>query len=237
MPPMSSKARRRRKVAGIVLGIALLIPPLQVALVKFIDPPTTGPIVVRWIGGKFARETQPAAELYWMPLSSVPTNFLTCVLAGEDKKFFSHAGFDWTQLKYSLKESAARGAALRGASTITQQCARSLFLWQKRSWLRKGLETYYTIWMELLLSKQRILELYVNVIELGNGVYGLEAGSQHHFGIHASDLTRDQVAMLVIIMPSPKRWNPVHPQEWMLDRQTNILAQAERIELPITLTK
>lgn len=151
----------------------------------------------------------------------------------EDHRFFDHWGFNWEQIQIARAEARASGQPARGASTITQQCARALFLWQGRSWLRNGLEAYYTIWMELLLSKKRILELYVNVIEMGDGVYGIEAAAEHHYGVHARELTREQAAMLVAILPRPREWDPSHADERVLKRQAIIMQRAEHVRLPV----
>ena len=110
-----------------------------------------------------------------------------------------------------MKKAERAGKPVRGASTITNQCARSIFLWQGWSWIRKGLESYYTLWMEALLPKHRILELYANVIEMGRGIYGVEAAAHHFFGVSARGLTREQSAMLAAVLPNPKGWNPAQP--------------------------
>ena len=115
---------------------------------------------------------------------------------------------------------------------MTQQCARSLFLWQSRSWLRKGIEAYYTVLLELLLPKKRIFELYINVIELGDGIYGLEAASHHYYGIAAISMTKEESAMLVAIMPNPKQWDPNKPGERVLRRQKVILERGGNVALP-----
>lgn len=229
----SRKARGRLKFTSIVIGILLLLPPLQIGCVATVQPHTTGPMIVRWTKGKLTDAPQAPSEFVWRDIGAVPTNFLQAVLAGEDARFFQHHGFDWMQIHRVVSQTLAEGKPPRGgASTITQQCARSLFLWQGRSWIRKGLEAYYTVWMELLLSKQRILELYVNVIEFGEGVYGLEAAAQHHFKIHAAELTREQSALLVAIMPNPKNWNPNQPSDGVLQRQALILLRSENLALP-----
>jgi len=192
-------------------------------------------MMLRWLGGTLTRSEQPPNRYQWVPLSRVPISFLTCVWVSEDNRFFQHRGFDWGEIRAAQAEARASGRPSRGASTITQQCARSLFLWQGRSWLRKGLEAYYTAWMELLLSKRRILELYVNVIELGDGVYGIEAAAEHHYGIHADELTSDQAAGLAAILPRPRDWDPNHPSERVLRRQAIIRQRAERARLPLDL--
>jgi monofunctional biosynthetic peptidoglycan transglycosylase len=192
-------------------------------------------MVLRWLDGKVTRKEQPPNRYEWIALKGVPGSFLTCVWVSEDNRFFQHWGFDWGQIRIARAEARATGRPSRGASTITQQCARGLFLWQGRSWLRKGLEAYYTVWMELLLSKQRILELYVNVIEMGDGVYGIQAAAQHHYGIHASELTSEQASMLAAILPKPKDWDPNHPTERVLRRQAIITQRSGRAHLPLDL--
>ena len=134
-----------------------------------------------------------------------------------------------------FRPSRDSGKPARGASTISQQCARSLFLWHKRSWLRKGLEAYYTVCMEILLPKKRILELYLNAIELGDGVYGLEAAAKHHYGIRACELSAEQSAMLAIILPKPKSWNPNSPTPFMLRKRALILQRTSKTAFPMGL--
>jgi monofunctional biosynthetic peptidoglycan transglycosylase len=170
-------------------------------------------------------------------LAAVPDDFLKAVWQWEDRHFFDHWGFDWEEIQKAREEAKVSGKPARGASTITQQCARSLFLWQGRSWLRKGLEAYYAFWMEMLLSKRRILEVYANVVEFGDGVYGIEAGAQHHYRVSAKSLTQEQAAMLVAIMPKPRTCDPNKPDERMLNRQKLIIERSQNVELPIERSK
>ena len=218
MKPLSPRLRTALKWAVVGVLITPLVPAVQVACLRFGNPTTTAPMVWRWVHGKLSDQPATPAQYQPVPIEEVPATFLTCVWLAEDMRFFEHHGFDWTQIRIALEQAHDSGRPARGASTITQQCARSLFLWQKRSWLRKGLEAYYTIWMEVLLSKKRILELYVNVIELGDGVYGIEAAAQHHYGVHARELNADQASMLVMILPKPKCWDPQSPSQSMLRR-------------------
>ena len=136
-----------------------------------------------------------------------------------------------------MKKAERTGKPVRGASTITNQCARSIFLWQGRSWLRKGLESYYTLWMEALLPKRRILELYANVIEMGPGIYGVEAAAQHFFGVSARGLTREQSAMLAAVLPNPKGWNPAQPNRALRVRQQRILRRERSARFPANLLR
>src|ERR1043165_6511768 len=137
----------------------------------------------------------------------------------------------------AMEKAEKTGKSVRGASTITNQCARSIFLWQGRSWIRKGLESYYTIWMELLLPKRRILELYANVIEMGRGIYGVEAASRHYFGVSARALTREQSAMLAAVLPNPTSWDPAHPGMTLRWRQQRILQRERSANFPEKLLR
>lgn len=220
-PP--SKLRRRLKRAALVLAALLAVPASEVSCVWFIDPGVTGPMILRGVFSPFASERVPDAEMEWVPLAEMARAFPRAVVVSEDHHFYGHHGFDWKAIEDARAQASRSGQPSRGASTITQQCARSLFLWQARSWLRKGLEAYYTLWMEALLSKQRIMELYLNVIELGDGIYGVEAAARHYYHVHARQLTIEQVAMLVAILPSPKEWSPLRPSARVLRRQGAIL--------------
>ncbi|MDQ6612581.1 MAG: monofunctional biosynthetic peptidoglycan transglycosylase, partial [Gemmatimonadota bacterium] len=129
------------------------------------------------------------------------------VLASEDDRFYLHRGFDLVEIDKAIDRKRA-GGTLRGASTITQQVAKNIFLWEGRSFIRKGLEAYLTVWLELLLGKDRILDLYLNLAEWGDGVFGAEAAAQKHYGKSALKLTREEAARLAAILPSPLRWSP-----------------------------
>ena len=162
----------------------------------------------------------------------MPRDFVKFALVGEDQRFFRHHGFDWREIRIARAQAERTGNGVRGASTISMQCARSLFLWQGRSWVRKGLEAYSTFWMELLLPKRRILELYVNVIEMGDGVYGLEAAAQAHYGTASRDLTREQCAMLAALLPAPRAWNPRAPSPKLSARCAKLLRQEKQVAFP-----
>jgi monofunctional biosynthetic peptidoglycan transglycosylase len=217
----------------VITASLLVIPAIQVVWVAWASPRITGPVVVRTVGGWFASQPRAPIRQQWLALDAVPSDFLKALLIVEDGKFFEHDGFSWNNIRISLHEMIQTGQRPRGASTITQQCARSLFLWQGRSWIRKGLEAYYTFWMELILSKKRILELYVNVIELGEGVYGLEAGARHHFAKGAAELTRDEIAALAALLPAPRVWNPREPNTRQRLRQEAIVKRLEHTSLPL----
>ncbi|MBV9491259.1 MAG: monofunctional biosynthetic peptidoglycan transglycosylase [Verrucomicrobia bacterium] len=216
----------RRVLIGLVavLAAALLFPVLQVAFVRFWNPPITGVMIQRrlehWLGSPY----RGGINYHWVPLQSVSDYFLQGVWQMEDSRFFSHDGFDWIEVEEAVTRAKVRHQPVRGVSTISMQCARSLFLWQGRSWLRKGLEAYYTFLLEHLLSKERILELYVNVIELGDGIYGVQAAAQHYYQTSADRLDRAQSAMLAAMLPYPRGWNPLHPNP-RLQRRFNLVVR------------
>lgn len=246
---MSKTKTKKRRVKGsasrglgkkwilILLVVLLLIPAMQVVVVRFVNPPRTLPILLEQDSAMFSGGSKVPLRYRWIPLAQIPEMFLKHLWISEDQRFFQHDGFDWTEMDLAVKEAERKGKPVRGASTITNQCARSIFLWQGRSWIRKGLESYYTIWMELLLPKRRILELYANVIEMGRGIYGVEAASQHYFGVSARDLTREQSAMLAAVLPNPKGWDPANPGPLLRWRQQRILRREQTAHFPEKLLR
>ncbi len=208
------------------------MPALQVAVVRFVNPPRTLPMLIEQSRASFSSGPKPPLLYHWIDLSQMPEMFLKHLWISEDQRFFQHDGFDWKELDIAVKEAERKGKPVRGVSTITMQCARSIFLWQGRSWIRKGLESYYTLWMEALLPKRRILELYANVIEMGRGIYGVEAASQHYYGVSARGLTREQSAMLAALLPKPKSWDPTKPGPTLRRRQQRILVREQTTRFP-----
>ncbi len=170
-----------------------------------------------------------------VPLESLPRDLVWFVILSEDGRFFQHQGFDMIEAQKALSSAREPGSKPRGASTITMQTARSLFLWQGRSHLRKALEIYYAFWMERLLNKRRILELYLNFMETGPGVYGMEAGAWHHFDQSTQALSKKEKAMLVAILPNPLNWSPRQPSPRVILRQKRILERAVRWRAPAEL--
>jgi monofunctional biosynthetic peptidoglycan transglycosylase len=153
------------------------------------------------------------------------------MVAAEDQRFPAHGGFDFAAIRAAI-EQRLRGEPLRGASTISQQVAKNLFLWNRRSWLRKGLEAWFTLWLELLWSKRRILEVYLNIAEMGAGVYGVEAASRRFFGISAQELAPAQAALLAAVLPNPRRLRADAPGDYLRQRQRWILNQMHQLGGP-----
>jgi monofunctional biosynthetic peptidoglycan transglycosylase len=168
----------------------------------------------------------------WTSLDAISPNLQRAVIASEDARFFDHHGIDW-QAVHEARDYNRRhaGRRKRGASTITMQCARSTFLWQGRTWVRKGLELWFTALMELCWPKRRILEVYLNVAEWGPGIYGAEAAAQHWFRIPASKLSPTQGALLAAMLPSPLRWNPNRPTAYLQARARRIVGWARAVDL------
>jgi monofunctional biosynthetic peptidoglycan transglycosylase len=216
----------------IIIAALVVVPIAQVGCVKVVNPPLTTLMMLRDAEARCAGQPAASRSYEWIDLARVPRVFLRCALASEDQRFFQHQGFDWKEMQIARREAERLGKPPRGASTISMQCARSLFLWQGRSWIRKGLEAYYTFWMELFLPKRRILELYANVIEMGDAVYGIEAASRAHFGISARALQREQAALLAAILPNPRQWNPRHPSPDVSARAARILREERGLKVP-----
>ncbi len=215
------------------------------------DPVTTSMIEYRLSEAR-AENREPRKFMIWMPIEQISPNLARAVLAGEDARFFEHHGFDWDAIqdawdeavKEGEKEAKAEGdydpddwippmpSFKRGASTITQQLAKNLYLSEDRNFLRKGREAAYTYFLERNLSKKRILEIYLNVIEWGDGIYGAEAASRNYFKKSASNLTRDEAAYLSAMIPSPLNvFNPAKNKKRVVRRQKAILRGMNSIKL------
>lgn len=185
-----------------------MIAPVPIILVlAVIQPPMTS-IMAQQTIARLVNGTDPVWPRH-TPVSrdKISRHLRRAVLASEDDRFYLHNGIDFVEIEKAL-ERRRQGGRLRGASTLTQQVAKNLFLWNGRSYIRKGLELYLTLLLELVLSKDRILDLYLNLAEWGPGVYGAEAAARTHFGKSAAALTRDESARLAAILPSPRRWPP-----------------------------
>lgn len=223
---MARKTRKRRpwfRALVLFLLVLALIPILEVLYVRFFNPPVTTLMIFRRIEAMITKRYHADIQYKWIPLDRVPENFLDGVWQMEDSRFFSHDGFDWIEMEEAIQRAERKHRPVQGVSTISNQCARSLFLWQGRSWVRKGLEAYYTFLMEHLLTKQRILELYVNIIELGDGIYGIEEAAQHYYQIPAQQLTRSESAMLAAMLPFPRGWDPHNPSPRLRARYNLVL--------------
>lgn len=170
----------------------------------------------------------------WVPWEQISRHASVAVIAAEDQRFLEHDGFDFEAIDKALTD-ARRGRRLRGASTISQQVAKNLFLWPGQSWPRKALEAWFTLWIEALWPKQRILEVYLNSAEFGRGVWGVEAASRRYFRKPAARLNRPEAALLAAVLPNPKRFRVSNPSPYVRQRQDWILWQMNRLEREIEL--
>ncbi len=209
-------------------GAALAASVALVVLMRFVDPPTTAFVLQRQHEADRGLASAFALRRHWVPLAELPEHVALAALSSEDQRFFAHRGFDVTAMKHALG-THLQGAKLRGASTITQQVAKNLFLWEGRSFVRKALEGYFTVLIELCWPKRRILEVYLNVAELGEGVFGVGAAARHHVGRDARRLTAAQSALLAALQPDPRGRSGREPSAPVRRKPRGILEQMRAV--------
>ena len=167
----------------------------------------------------------------WEPLENISPSLPVAVMASEDARFLEHHGFDYKAIEHAAKRNREHPEKRKlGASTITQQTAKNVFLWPGRSWVRKGFEAYFTVLIELLWSKERIMEVYLNSIEMGDGIYGAQAVAEEHFGKDAKDLSRSECALIAATLPNPRKFSSKSPSAYMLKRQARILREMQHVK-------
>nr|WP_234987814.1 monofunctional biosynthetic peptidoglycan transglycosylase [Lysobacter spongiicola] len=225
----SPRPRRRwlRRLLALPLVLALFT-VLQVASLRFIDPPFSAFMAARQLQAITSGEQDFNLAYDWRDREDVSAHLPLAVVAAEDQKFAGHHGFDIEAIRKARRNNE-RGGKVRGASTISQQTAKNLFLWSGRSWVRKGLEAWYTALIELMWPKSRILEVYVNVAEFGDGVYGAQAAATRYFGKDASALQPAEAARLAAVLPSPKRYSAERPGPYVQRRTAAIQRQMRQI--------
>lgn len=216
-----------KKLLKIILKIFLwfiFLSVFSILLFRWVNPPATSIMIQRKIEALISWNDRQMIAYEWFSYDDISKQMAIAVIAAEDQNFPFHFGFDFEQIEKAL-EQHERGRRLRGASTITQQVAKNLFLWEGRSFIRKGFEAYFTILIELLWSKERILEVYLNIIETGDMIFGVGAASQIYFKKLPAKLTRSQAALLAATIPNPKRFSAKRPSGYILRRQSWILGQ------------
>jgi monofunctional biosynthetic peptidoglycan transglycosylase len=199
----------------------IVVTALWVALLGLVDAPVT------WHMAAQARE-QDGVERRIVPLERIARQFPLAVMASEDQRFMFHSGFSWDAMRKAMERNK-KGRRIRGGSTISQQTAKNVFLWHGRTYLRKGLEAWFTVLIEVLWTKERILEVYLNVAEMGKGVFGAEAAAQQCFGRPAQQLTAAQAALITATLPAPRRYNCRKPSGYVTGRQQWVLRQMRNI--------
>lgn len=201
---------------------------LAVVTLRFM-PVYFTPLMFIRVGQQITSGESIKLKHHWVSIDEMAKDMPLAVMSSEDQRFLMHHGFDFDAIQQAAKENR-EGKRKRGASTISQQTAKNVFLWPGRTWLRKGLETYFTFLIEALWSKQRIMEVYLNSIEMGNGIYGTEAVAQEHFGCKASQLTRKQCALIAATLPNPRKFNSAAPSPYMKKRQRRIVKEMNYME-------
>lgn len=224
-----SAIRRVLKSGLKILFVLWLLTLVQVFLLRFINPPVTVGMFWTWVQNRGSTSNWRLRNS-WRSLKEISPNLRKAVLAGEDQRFLSHHGFDFTEMNEAIKDMALR-KGFRGASTITMQVARTVFLWPERTWLRKGAEAYYTLVIEIFWTKERILEIYLNTVDWGAGLMGVEAASIKYFHKPCLHLSPSQAAALAAILPSPHRWSPTKPNSRVLERKRRILKDMKKMPL------
>ena len=183
-----------------------------------------------WITSKVFSKAYRKPRQEWRQLKDISPWLIKAVLAAEDQRYMSHHGFDFIEMNKAFKDILS-DKRIRGASTITMQVSRAVFLWPERNLLRKTLEAYYTVLLEVFLTKLRILELYLNTVDWGEGIMGAEAASHAYFRVSAGDVTPSQAARMAAILPSPHRWSPIRPNSRVIERQKRIMKDMDKMHL------
>ena len=221
---------RFRRIAVLLMKGALgllALSLLTVIVLRFMAPPFSALMVERRVGSWFS-DGKYSPTYRWVSLDKIAPVMSAAVIASEDQNFPDHYGFDLAAIQRALGHNG-RSTRTKGASTLTQQTAKNLFLWSSRSWLRKGVEAYFTVLLETFWSKRRILETYLNIVEFGDGIYGVEAASRHYFGKPASRLNSEEAALLAAVLPNPRRYRVKSPGPYVRERQQWILQQISQL--------
>lgn len=200
---------------------------LLVLVLRWVPPPGTALMLERKIQS-WQQDEPIDLQRTWRPLAELSDDLKMAVIAAEDQRFAEHWGFDVAAIRAALQHNQ-QGGSLRGASTLSQQVAKNLFLWSGRSWPRKALEAWFTLLIEALWPKERILEVYLNSVEWGEGVFGAEAAARHHFGIGASYLSAQQSAQLAAVLPNPRQWSAGRPSAYVQQRAGWIRQQMRQL--------
>lgn len=233
-PKKRSWTLRLLRWALLVVLAWVVVTVAVVAVLRVVDPPTSSFMVRYWLEQRSASGTAVPLQQQWRPLAQIAPVLRLAVVASEDQKFPQHRGFDVEALRTVARQHLA-GEGGRGGSTISQQTAKNLFLSPSRSWLRKGVEAYFTVLIEALWPKRRVLEVYLNIAEFGPGLYGAEAAAQAYFGRSAANLTETQAARLAAVLPSPQRYRVEPPSPQVQRRSAWILAQMRALGGPAYL--
>ena len=215
------------RIIGITLLIGFLLSVFSVLVYRFV-PVFITPLMILRSAEKIVHGQKPTIDKQWVALDKISPNMVQAVVASEDNLFMENNGFDEKAIEAAFAHNE-HSKHIRGGSTISQQTAKNVFLLPNRSYVRKAIEAYFTLLIETIWGKERIMEVYLNVIEMGDGIYGVEAASEHYFHCHASQLTRPQAVLIAVSLPNPQKMNPGHPSSYLLKRQSHILNLMNKI--------
>jgi len=228
-PSPKKRAWWKRALRWSAFGLAAFLGGslLLVLVLRFLDPPCSALMAERRVASWFQSEPYTSRHA-WKDLEDIAPAMGLAVIAAEDQNFPEHSGFDWAAIEKALAHNE-KSRRKRGASTVSQQTAKNLFCWESRSWARKGAEAYFTLLIETGWSKRRILEVYLNIVEFGDGIYGVEAASQAYFRKPAKRMTQAECALLAAVLPNPHRFKANAPSPYILGRQAWILRQMQQL--------
>lgn len=221
---------RPGKILFDLLLCFLALTVVPVLIYSTANPSTTMLMWIRWVESDY-NDKMPLAFMHWKRIDEISPYLIKAVVAAEDQKYFKHKGFDWQAIESAIKVNLTTDRKI-GASTISMQTSRNVFLWQERTWLRKALETYFTFLIEAFWDKGRIMEVYLNVIEWGDGIYGCEAAAREYFNHSCATLSPVEAAGLAAILPNPRRWSLHRPGKYVNHRRAKILNTLDHIRLP-----
>lgn len=213
-----------RLIFKIILGF-IIITLFPVILFRFVPPPITSFMIQRKVEALIEGRENFSIRHKWVAIEKISLNLPLAIMAAEDQLFPEHHGFDLASIEKAFKRNSKRPAHIKGASTLTQQIAKNLFLWPSRSYLRKGVEAWFTLLIELCWSKERILEVYLNSVEFGDGVFGVQAAGRIFYGKNASNISISEAALLAAVLPNPRRYSVKRPSNYVLRRKEWIIRQ------------
>lgn len=218
------------KVVKWVFVLLFVTSVLSVVIYRFIPVYATPLMFIRCFQ-QIGEGESVKLHHHWVPLHEISPSMPVAVIASEDQNFLHHHGFDYKAIESAATSNIRGGKKLRGGSTISQQTAKNVFLWPGRSWVRKGFEAYFTFLIEAMWSKQRIMEVYLNSIEMGDGIYGADAVAEQHFGTNAANLSRADCALIAATLPNPRKFNSASPSSYMRKRQRWI--ERQMVNIPV----
>ncbi len=217
-----TQAKKALQILGLIIVVPFIATFIAVVIYRFV--PVTDTPYMRVMAAKNGVDVNQK----WVPLSKISSALPLAVVSSEDNLFTKHNGFSWTAIKTAFAHNS-EGKRIHGGSTISQQTAKNVFLWNGRSWIRKAIETPITVMIELVWGKERIMEVYLNIIEFGPGTYGAEAAAQKYFHHSAARLTREEAALMVSVMPNPVKMKIAAPSPYVVKRQAHILSLMRKI--------